>query len=107
MKASVSGNKVKVSFKLTNEGAMEADEVVQLYVHRVGSAVEWPEKELKAFKRVNLKAGESKKVTLEIPFDDLRYWNETTNAWDLEHGKLQLLLGAASDNIHETAEITI
>jgi len=107
LKASVSGNKVKVSFKLTNEGAMEADEVVQLYVRRVGSAIEWPEKELKAFKRVNLKAGESKKVTLDIPFDDLRYWNEATNAWDLERGKLKLLLGGASDDIHETAEVTI
>jgi beta-glucosidase len=38
---------------------------------------------------------------------DLRYWNEATNAWDLEHGKLQLLLGAASDDIRETAEVTI
>ena len=86
---------------------MEADEVVQLYVHRVDSSVEWPEKELKAFKRVSLKAGDSKKVTLEIPFEDLRYWNEATNAWDLEHGKLQLLLGAASDDIRLTAEVTI
>ena len=106
MKASVGGDKVKVSFKLTNEGAMAADEVVQLYVHRIDSAVEWPEKELKAFRRVSLNAGESKKVTLEIPFDDLRYWNEATNAWDLEHGKLQLLLGAASDDIRQTAEVT-
>ena len=103
---SVGGDKVKVSFKLTNEGAMAADEVVQLYVHRIDSAVEWPEKELKAFQRVSLNAGESKKVTLEIPFDDLRYWNEATNAWDLEHGKLQLLLGAASDDIRQTAEVT-
>ena len=107
MKASVSGGKVKVSFELENEGAMPADEVVQLYVHRVDSSVEWPEKELKAFRRVSLKAGESKKVTLEIPLDDLRYWNEETNAWDLEHGKLQLLLGSASDDIRLTKEVTI
>ncbi len=107
MKASVSGGKVKVTFQLKNEGGMEADEVVQLYVHREESKVEWPEKELKAFKRVSLKAGESKKVTLEIPMDDLRYWNEATGAWDLEHGKLRLQLGAASDDIRLTAEVTI
>ena len=107
LKASVGGDKVKVTFQLANEGGMPADEVVQLYVHRVDSSVEWPDKELKAFRRVSLLPGESKKVTLEIPFEDLRYWNETTNAWDLEHGKLQLLLGAASDDIRQKAEITI
>jgi beta-glucosidase len=107
IKASVSGGKVKVSFQLVNEGDMDADEVVQLYVNRIGATVEWPAKELKAFKRVSLKAGESKKVVLEIPLDDLRYWNETQNAWNLEHGKLQLLLGAASDDIRQTAEVTI
>jgi len=107
IKASVGGNKVKVTFQLTNEGGMPADEVVQLYVHRIDSAVEWPDKELKAFHRISLLPGESKKVTLEIPFEELRYWNEATNAWDLEHGKLQLLLGAASDDIRQTAEVTI
>ena len=98
---------MQVAFLLTNEGKMDADEVVQLYVHRIASNVEWPEKELKAFKRVHLKAGETRKVILTIPFDDLRYWNEATNAWELEHGKLQLLLGAASDDIRQTAEVTI
>ena len=46
-------------------------------------------------------------MTLEIPMKDLRYWNEETNAWDLEHGKLLLQLGSASDDIRETAEVTI
>ena len=101
------GSGVRVSFELTNEGAMPADEVVQLYVHRVDSAVEWPEKELKAFRRVSLGAGESKTVTLEVALDDLRYWNVEKNAWDLEHGKLQILVGSASDDIRQCAEVTI
>ena len=107
MKAKAGKDAVTVSFTLTNEGAMPADEVVQLYVHRVDSKVEWPEKELKAFQRVSLAAGEAKTVTLSIPVKDLRYWNESTNAWDLEHGKLQLLLGSASDDIRSTAEVNI
>ncbi len=107
IKASVSGKKVKVTFDLVNEGDMDADEVVQLYVHRVNSSVEWPAKELKAFQRVSLEAGECEQVTLTIPFDDLRYWNEQTGSWDLERGKLQLLLGAASDDIRLTAEVNI
>ena len=107
LKAKVSGKKVQVAFLLTNKGEMDADEVVQLYVDRIGSQVEWPAKELKAFKRVHLKAGETRKVILTIPFDDLRYWNVETNAWELEHGKLQLLLGAASDDIRQKAVVTI
>ena len=107
LKAVAGKDAIKVSFKLENEGQMAADEVVQLYVTRVDSQVEWPTKELKAFQRVSLNPGETKVVNLEIPLKDLRYWNEATNAWDLEHGKLQLLLGSASDDIRETAEVTI
>ena len=103
-----SGKKVvTVTFDLTNTGSMEADEVVQLYVRRIDSKVEWPYKELKAFDRVTLGAGETKTVTLEIPADDLRYWNVDTNSWTLEHGKLELLLGSASDDIRQKADATI
>ncbi len=103
----VAGKKgVKLSFPLTNAGQMPADEVVQLYVRRPESRVEWPYKELKAFARVSLQPGETKTVTLEIPADDLRFWNVEKNAWDLEHGRLELLLGAASDDIRQKAEVS-
>ena len=107
LKAKAGAKSVKVSFSLKNEGSMPADEVAQLYVHRVDSAVEWPVKELKAFKRVSLAPGESKTVTLEVALDDLRYWDDASAAWALEHGKLQLLVGSASDDIRQCAEVTI
>ena len=107
VKASAKKDVVKVTFNLTNKGGMTADEIVQLYVARPDATVEWPAKELKAFDRVTLAAGETKAVTLEIPVKDLRYWNVDKNAWDLEHGKLVLLLGAASDDIRQQAEVTI
>ena len=107
MTVSSKKNAVKVTFDLTNTGSMEADEVVQLYVRRVDSKVEWPYKELKAFDRVTLAPGETKSVTLEIKADDLRYWNVDTNAWTLEHGKLELLLGSASDDIRQKADASI
>ena len=107
VKASAKKNVVTVTFDLTNKGGMAADEVVQLYVARPEATVEWPAKELKAFDRVSLAAGETKTVTLEIPVKDLRYWNVDKNAWDLEHGKLVLLLGSASDDIRQKAEVTI
>ena len=107
MSAAAGKDAVTVSFELTNEGGMPADEVVQLYVARPGATVEWPAKELKAFARVSLNAGEKKTVKLSIPVKDLRYWSVEKNGWDLEHGTLQLLLGAASDDIRQSAEVTI
>ena len=107
MSVSAKKKAVKVTFALTNNGSMPADEVVQLYVRRIGSKVEWPAKELKAFDRISLGAGETKTVTLEIPVDDLRYWNVDTNSWTLEHGQLELLLGSASDDIRQKAETKI
>ena len=107
MSVSAKKKSVKVTFDLTNNGSMPADEVVQLYVRRIGSKVEWPAKELKAFDRVSLGAGETRTVTLEIPVDDLRYWNVDTNSWTLEHGQLELLLGSASDDIRQKAETKI
>ena len=106
MKASAGKKGIKVSFPLTNSGRMAADEVVQLYVRRPESSVEWPYKELKAFARVSLQPGETRTVRLEIPADDLRYWNVDKNAWDLEHGRLELMLGAASDDIRQKAEVS-
>ncbi len=107
LKATADKKGVKVTFDLSNNGRMEADEVVQLYVHRVDATVEWPYKELKAFQRVTLQPGETKTVTLEIPVNDLRYWNVEKNAWDLEHGNLEILVGSASDDIRQKAGVTI
>ncbi len=100
---------IKVTFSLKNEGGMEADEVAQLYVHYKDSKIERPFKELKAFKRVTLNAGETKTVTLEIPVQELRYWDEakTTDGWVLEHGEIELMLGGASDDIRLKTTVTI
>ena len=107
IKAKAGKDAVKVSFTLKNSGNMQADEVAQLYVSRVDSAVEWPVKELKAFKRVSLKAGESKTVTLEVPMKDLRYWDEAACAWALEHGALKIQVGSACDDIRLDATVKI
>ncbi|MCQ2141077.1 MAG: glycoside hydrolase family 3 C-terminal domain-containing protein [Bacteroidales bacterium] len=98
---------IEVSFNLTNKGTMDAEEVAQLYVHRVDATVEWPVKELKAFDRISLKAGETKKVTLTLPVSELRYWDESINDWNLEHGTIDILVGSASDDIRMTTNIAI
>lgn len=99
--------KFHVSFELKNTGDMEADEVVQLYVRRKDSKVERPLKELEAFDRIALKAGEAKKVTLEFPASELAHWDTDTNEWVLEPGKIEILVGSASDDIRQTIETEI
>ncbi len=66
---------VEVSFTLTNKGAVEATEVVQLYVRDVVGSTSRPQKELKAFVRVTLKAGEIREVTISLPIERLAFWN--------------------------------
>jgi beta-glucosidase len=98
---------ITVSVELKNTGKVTADEVAQVYVHRVNPSVEWPEKELKAFSRVTLNPGESKIVKLEIPVKNLQYWNETKQAWNDDLCKLELLVGASAGDIKLKKEITL
>ena len=100
-------DKFMVTFNLKNAGDMEADEVVQLYVRRKDSKVERPLKELEAFDRIALKAGETKKVTLEFQASELAHWDTDTNDWVLEPGKIEILVGSASDDIRQTIETEI
>ena len=100
-------DKIQVSFDLKNIGDMEADEVPQLYVKRLDSKVERAEKELEAFERVALKAGETKNVTLEFPLSELAHWDNETNGWVLEPGKIEILVGSASNDIRQSLQTEI
>lgn len=69
------GETLKASCKITNTGNYDAKEVVQLYIRdKVGSLVR-PVKELKGFKKIDIKAGETVDVEFTITTDDLAYWN--------------------------------
>ena len=100
-------DKIQVSFDLKNLGDMEADEVAQLYVKRLDSKVERAEKELEAFERVALKAGETKNVILEFPLSELAHWDNETNGWVLEPGKIEILVGSASNDIRQSIQTEI
>ena len=94
-----------VSFDITNTGKVDGKEVAQLYVGLKDSKVVRPVKELKGFAKVELKAGETKKVT--ILFDDktFRYFNTKTNKWEVEKGTYDIYVGASSEDIRLTATI--
>ena len=71
---------------------------MQLYVSDLKASVERPLKELKAFRKVTLKPGESQDVQLSIDRRALSFWDEASNNWKAEQGDLQVLVGNASDN---------
>ena len=98
---------INVSVNLKNTGKSKGDEVVQLYVHRLNSQVEWPEKELKGFIRVSLKPGESRKITMTLPISQLRYWDAKIHDWRLESGKIQVMIGSSSTDIRLVKNIEI
>lgn len=103
LKADESG----VSFLLKNTGSRDGAEVAQLYVGLENGKVFRPAKELKGFRKVFLKAGESREVT--IPFDDktFRYWNVKTNRWETEGGSWKLMIGASVEDIRLQTEIQV
>ncbi len=92
-----------ISVTVKNDGTDDGAEVVQMYVGLPNAKVFRPEKELKGFKKVFLKAGESK--TVEIPFDDktFRYFNIKTDRWEVEAGDYEVKVGSSSADIRLTA----
>lgn len=89
---------VEVSCTVTNTGDYDGAEVVQLYVHDLVSSVTTPVKALKAFEKIYLRRGESRKVVLQIAADDLKLWNQDMQ-FVLEPGAFELYLGSSSEDI--------
>ena len=96
LNASVQDDSIEVTFDLSNRGGQEADEVAQVYIARPDSKVERPKYELKGFKRVAVQAGQTTKVTISIPKEQLRHWNEFQHAWNVEKGKAVIYVGGSS-----------
>ncbi len=99
---------VKVNVKVKNTGKRASDEVVQMYVQHLGSAVIRPQLELKGFKRVRIETGAEKEVTLELKARDLAYWDTPSHSWRVEKEKVRVLAGGSSDQlpVQSTVEVT-
>ena len=87
---------LRASVEITNSGAVAGEEICQLYIGYIDSAVERPRKELKGFQKVNLEAGESARVTFEIPARDLAYYNVEQRCWVIEESQYHLYIGSSS-----------
>lgn len=93
------GKHVKLSFTVKNTGKREGAEVVQVYVAPIAAKVDRPVKELKAFDKVELAPGKSKKVTLTLRQEDFAYFDEHLHDFIADAGDYEILVGASCDDI--------
>ena len=96
MKVKKEDDKVIVSFNLKNTGKMDGEEVVQLYAKFKKDDAS---KRLRGFERVAVKAGETVRVEMVIPIDDLKLWDAEKHEWAIRKGCTKLMLGASSTDI--------
>ena len=87
---------INASVTVKNTGRRAGDEVVQLYVKHIDSAVTRPLKELADFKRVHLAPQEEKTVKLSIPASRLAYWNAEKHQWVVEKDQIEITVGGSS-----------
>lgn len=98
---------IKVSLTVTNKGKIDGAESVQVYATQSKPSVERPEKELKAFQKVFLNAGETKTVDLSIPVKDLAFFDDKSHTWTVESDQFTLHCAASSADIKSSVTIKI
>lgn len=98
---------IQATFTLTNTGDREGAEVPQLYVSDPVCSVMRPVKELKGFKKVFLKPGESRRITLDIPVSSLAFYSEAQSQFVVEPGEFILQLGASASDIKQRISVEV
>lgn len=96
-----------VTVPVTNIGKREGKEIVQLYISDLKSSVPRPVKELKGFRKVSLKPGETKDVTFQITADALKYFDAYRHDWVSEPGDFEALIGASAGDIRTKVPFTL
>ena len=100
----VEKQEVEVCFTVKNTGKRRGKEVIQVYVGQEKPMVLRPEKELKAFDKVDLEPGEEKRITISLAADSFSYYNPYLHAWHSESGYYKILVGASSSDIRLIGE---
>ena len=98
---------VTVSFKVKNTGNVDGAEVAQIYVKDNESTIFRPKQELKGFKKVFLKAGEEKEVSITLGKRAFAYYNVNIHDWHVETGAFTICVGASSRDIKLSAELNV
>lgn len=96
-----------VTFKIKNTGSVDGAEVAELYVADKESTIYRPVKELRAFKKVFLKAGEEKEISLDLSKRAFAFYNVNLGDWQVETGEFDIMVGASSRDIKLTATVNV
>ncbi len=104
---SAGNNGAVVSLTVRNTGKRAGAEVVQLYVHDGHSKIDRPVHELKGFKRVELKPGESQTVAFTLDRSAFSYWSPEKKGWVVEPGTFEIQVGASSRDIRLKAPLEL
>ncbi len=101
------GGALDVSLDVRNTGARAGKEIVQLYVHEAASRLQRPYKELKAFAKLALEAGETKSVTFSLDERAFSYYDPAYHRWLADAGEFEILLGSSSADIRLSGTVTL
>lgn len=93
-----SNERIEASVTITNTGKYDGEEIVQLYLRDKVGSIARPVKDLKDFRKIQLKAGESKTIKFIIDKEKLSFYNQQLK-WVAEPGEFDLMIGASSDDI--------
>lgn len=93
------GKDVKLSFTVRNTGKRIGSEIVQVYVAPIAPKVDRPDKELKAYTKVELAPGKSRKVNLTLKQEDFAYFDEHLHEFIADAGDYEILVGASCEDI--------
>lgn len=100
-KKSINGNEsITFTLDLTNSGAYDGEEVIQLYVRDVEASITRPIQELKAFQKIFLKKGETKTITFKVQEEDLKFYNNSLH-YQAEPGEFKVFIGSNSRDTKE------
>jgi beta-glucosidase len=98
---------IVVSVDVTNSSQTAGDEVAQIYIHQRAGSASRPVRQLKGFRRVTLKPGETQTLTFPLGFDELSFWSPQTKAWAAEPGMFDVWAGEDSTApLHAGFELT-
>lgn len=98
---------IELSLKVKNTGKTAGKETVQVYVKKLNSKVERADKELKAFTKIAIQPGDTKKVRMSIPVKKLAYFDADQMKWEVEPGEYILLVGNSSRSITKEVVISV
>ncbi len=98
---------LNLSFAIKNAGAMDGDEVAQVYFHRKNSEPSDAKQSLCGFIRVHIAKKETATVSLQIPAQRFRHWSTSEKRYVVEPGACELLIGSASDDIRARVPVEI